>query len=178
MITSQCGPYCQHADETELHILWKCTEWAAARDPHIANVHAMAAKVLDLPPFDKWPPRLKISGLLPEIEPPVNRQVEQHELPFIQALHAMFVAILVVRTLRDQQAAKLFPTVRPQARSAYPYHQLVGPMPPPPPHPSHDKGCENAAHVRVLEASRHEYVGGLCTHGVVLKRYVPHTVQQ
>ena len=44
--------------------------------------------------------------------------------------------------------------------------------------PKHDKGCENAAHVRVLEASGHENVGGLCTHGVVLKRYAPHTVQQ
>ena len=44
--------------------------------------------------------------------------------------------------------------------------------------PKHDKGSENAAHVRVLEASRHENVGGLCTHGVVLKMYAPHTVQQ
>ena len=44
--------------------------------------------------------------------------------------------------------------------------------------PKHDKGSENAAHVRVLEAGRHENVGGLCTHGVVLKRYAPHTVQQ
>ena len=44
--------------------------------------------------------------------------------------------------------------------------------------PKHDKGSENAAHVRVLEASRHENVGGTCTHGVVLKRYAPHTVQQ
>ena len=84
-----------------------------------------AAKVPDLPPFDKWPPCLKISGLLLEIEPPVQRQVEQHELPFRQALRAMFVAILAARKLRDQQAPKLFPTVRPQARSAYPYHRLV-----------------------------------------------------
>ena len=44
--------------------------------------------------------------------------------------------------------------------------------------PKHDKRSENAAHVRVLEAGRHENVGGLCTHGVVLKRYAPHTVQQ
>ena len=44
--------------------------------------------------------------------------------------------------------------------------------------PKHDKGCENAAHVRALEAGEHENVGGLCTHGVVLKRYAPHTVQQ
>ena len=44
--------------------------------------------------------------------------------------------------------------------------------------PQHDKGCENAAHVRVWEASGHDNVGGLCTHGVVLKRYAPHTVRQ
>ena len=44
--------------------------------------------------------------------------------------------------------------------------------------PKHDKGSENAPHVRVLEASRHENVGGLCTHGVVLKRNAPHTVHQ
>ena len=116
--------------ETEPHIFWECDEWAAARDLHIANVRALGAKVPDLPPFDRWPPCLKICSLLPEIEPLVNKQVEQHDLPFIQALHAMFVAILAVRKLRDQQAPKLFPTVCPQARSAHPYHQLVGPMPP------------------------------------------------
>ena len=132
MITTQYCPYCKPADETELRILWECAEWAAAKDLHIANVRALAAKVPDLPPYDRWPPCLKISGLLPEIEPPVNKQVEQHDLPFIQALRAMFVAILAARKLRDQQTPKLFPTVRPQARSAYPYHQLVGPMPPPP----------------------------------------------
>ena len=44
--------------------------------------------------------------------------------------------------------------------------------------PEHDKGSENAARVRVLGASRHGNVGGQCTHGVVLKRYAPHTVQQ
>ena len=44
--------------------------------------------------------------------------------------------------------------------------------------PKHDKGSENAAQVRVLDASGHANVGGLCTHGVVLKRYAPHIVQQ
>ena len=109
--TSQCYPYCQQADEKGLHIVWECTEWAAARDPHLANVHALAAKVSELPPFDKWPRCLKISGLLPEIEPPVNRQVEQHDLPFIQALHVMFVWVPAARKLRDQQTPNLFPTL-------------------------------------------------------------------
>ena len=39
--------------------------------------------------------------------------------------------------------------------------------------PEHDRGSESAAHVRVLGASRHGYVGGQCTHGVVMKRYAP-----
>ena len=44
--------------------------------------------------------------------------------------------------------------------------------------PERDRGSENAAHVRVLGASRYGSVGGQCTHGVVLKRNEPHTVQQ
>ena len=44
--------------------------------------------------------------------------------------------------------------------------------------PEHDRGSENEAHVRVKGASRHGNKGGQCTHGVVLKRYAPHTVQQ
>ena len=43
--------------------------------------------------------------------------------------------------------------------------------------PEHDRGSENAAHVRVLGASRHGYVGRQCTHGVVLKK-VCATIQQ
>ena len=150
MITSQCCPYCQQADETEEHTLWACAKWAAARDLHIANVRALAAKVPDLPPFDRWPPCLKIGGLLPDIEPPVNTQLEQHDLPFIQVLHAMFVASLAARKLRDQQAPKLFPTMCSQARSAYPYHQMVGPMPPPPPNkvPSQGGFDTPAAHAQ------------------------------
>ena len=44
--------------------------------------------------------------------------------------------------------------------------------------PKHDKSRENAAHVRALDASGHDIVGCLCTRGVVLTRYAPHTVQQ
>ena len=44
--------------------------------------------------------------------------------------------------------------------------------------PEHDKGSENAAHVRVKGASRHGNVGGQNTQGVRLKRYAPHTEQQ
>ena len=51
MITSQCCPYYQQADEIKLHILWECREWCAALDLHLANIHALAAKVPELPPF-------------------------------------------------------------------------------------------------------------------------------
>ena len=44
--------------------------------------------------------------------------------------------------------------------------------------PEQDRVSENAVHVRVLRASRHGNVGGQCTHGVVVKRYAPHKVQQ
>ena len=44
--------------------------------------------------------------------------------------------------------------------------------------PKHGKGRENAARERALNTSVHENVGGLCTHGVVLKRYVIHIVRQ
>ena len=44
--------------------------------------------------------------------------------------------------------------------------------------PKHGKGRENAAHEWASDASGHESMGGLCTHGVVLKRYAPHTLQQ
>ena len=56
-------------------------------------------------------------------------------LPFICALHVMFVSVLAARKLRDQQTPKHSPTVRPQTLSAYPYHKLAGPMPNPPPPP-------------------------------------------
>ena len=133
MISSPCCPYCQQVDETEQHILWECIECAAARDLHIAHVRALAAKVPNLPPFDRWPPCLKISGLLPEIEPRVNRQVEPHDLPFIQSLRAMFVAMLAARKPRDQQAPKFFPTGARRRAEHIPTISWWAPCPPPPP---------------------------------------------
>ena len=39
------------------------------------------------PPLTAWPPCLKISGVAPDLPAPINRQVEQHDLPFILALN-------------------------------------------------------------------------------------------
>ena len=92
------------------------------------------------------------------------------------------------------------PTSVPQSdqrdEAAISHHICRGLEPPPPPAPSiaplerrrdtslrvgkpkHGEGRENAVHERALNTSGHESVGGLCTHGVVLKRHAPHTVRQ
>ena len=67
LITSPLCPYRKATDETEEHILWHCTAWAQAWDTHIQQVHALAAKIPELPPFPAWPPCLKISGLAPDL---------------------------------------------------------------------------------------------------------------
>ena len=72
MIASPQCPYCRSPDETERNILWECPQWATTRDLH-KHVLAPAGKVAELPPFDSWPPCLKLSGLLPEVEAQVNR---------------------------------------------------------------------------------------------------------
>ena len=51
LITSPLCPYSKATDETEEHILWHCTKWSQARDTHIQQVHALAAKIPELPPF-------------------------------------------------------------------------------------------------------------------------------
>ena len=61
--------------------------------------------------------------------PPINRQVEQHDLPFILALRAMFVSVLAAQKIHDQKSPKLFPKVRADSARAYPCQQLVGPLP-------------------------------------------------
>ena len=44
--------------------------------------------------------------------------------------------------------------------------------------PKHNCVCESASHVRMSEAGRHENVGSMRMHGVELKWYALHTVQQ
>ena len=98
---------------------------------HIQQVHTLAAKIPELPPFAPWPPCLKISGLVPDLPAPINRQVEQHDLPFILALHTMFVSVLAARKIHDKNSPKLFSKVRADLARAYTCQQLVGPLPRP-----------------------------------------------
>ena len=72
---------------------------------------------------------LENQRLLPEIEPPVNSQVEQHDLPFIQALHAMFVAILAARKVGTQT----LPHGAPASAQRISLPSAGGPHAPPPP---------------------------------------------
>ena len=97
LITSPLYLYCKATDETEEHILLHCKAWSHACDTHIQQVHALAAKIPQLHPFLAWSPCLKISGLAPDLPAPINRQVEEHALPFILALHTMFVSVLAAR---------------------------------------------------------------------------------
>ena len=108
-----------------------CTAWAQARDAHIQQVHTLVAKIPELPLFTAWPPCLKIIGLAPNLPAPINRQVEQHNLPFILALHTMFISVLVAQKIHDQKTPKLFPKARADSARAYPCQQLVGPLPRP-----------------------------------------------
>ena len=99
MITSPLCPYCQQETETEEHILSHCSSWSFARDPHKPHVLRLTDKIPELPPLCSWPPCLKLCGLAPELPAPVNRQVGQHNLPFLSALHTMYVAVLAARKL-------------------------------------------------------------------------------
>ena len=60
---------------------------------------------------------------------PVNRQERNISLEFLQAIHAMYVAILAARKIRDEQAPMLFPSARHARQTGYPYQQLIGPVP-------------------------------------------------
>ena len=60
---------------------------------------------------------------------PVNRQERNTSLEFLQAIHAMYVAILAARKIRDEQAPMLFPSARHVRQTGYPYQQLIGPVP-------------------------------------------------
>ena len=105
-------------------------------------------------------------------------------------LHSVFFALMVGSPTHPPLLARvLLPPTHHTGRCPAP-----PPHPPPPPtgsplshrldtssrveQPKHDWGCESAAHVRKTEASRHESVGSMRMHGVEMKWYAPHAVQQ
>ena len=132
LITSPLCPYCKATDETEEHILWHCTAWAQARDTHIQQSACTRSKNPGASPLSGVAPLPQNHELSPGPPAPINRQVEQHDLPFIPALHTMFVSVLAARKKHHQNTPRLFPKARVDSARAYPCQQLVGPLPRPP----------------------------------------------
>ena len=126
--TSDC-PFCSKAAETEQHIFWSCEAWHNIRDSHSPNIEHLAQQFLGLERSAHWPPCLLTCGLAPDMPLPVNRQDRNTSVEFLQAIHAMYVAILAARKIRDEQAPMLFPSARHVRQTGYPYQQLIGPVP-------------------------------------------------
>ena len=126
--TSDC-PFCGKAAETEQHIFWSCEAWHSIRDSRSPNIEHLAQQFPGLERTAHWPPCLLTCGLAPDMPLPVNRQERNTSLEFLQAIHAMYVAILAARKIRDEQAPMLFPSARHVRQTGYPYQQLIGPVP-------------------------------------------------
>ena len=126
--SSDC-PFCGKAAEIEQHIFWSCEAWQTIRDSHTPSIEHLAQQFPGLERTAHWPPCLLTCGLAPDISLPVNRQERNTSLEFFQAIHAMYVAILAARKIRDEQARMLFPSARHVRQTGYPYQQLTGPVP-------------------------------------------------
>ena len=65
-------PSCKAADETEEHIPSDCTAWSHTRDTRTQQVHALVAKMPELPPTPSWypPPPASKSAALPRMSQP------------------------------------------------------------------------------------------------------------
>ena len=63
----------------------------------------LAHKIPELPSFPHRP--------VADLPATRNRQVKQHDLPFMQALHTMYVSVLAARKVQYQQSPKVFPRV-------------------------------------------------------------------
>ena len=102
---------------------------AQHRDPHSPNIEHLAQQLPGLERTAHWPPCLLACGLAPDMPLPVNRQERNTSLEFLQAIPAMYVAILAARKIRDEQAPVLFPLARHVTQTGYLYQQLIGPVP-------------------------------------------------
>ena len=114
------------AAETGQHIFWSCEAWHNIRDSHSPNIEHLARQFPGPERTAHWPPCLLMCGLAPDMPLPVNRQERNTSLEFLQAIHAMYVAILAARKIRDEQAHMLFPSARHVRQTGYPYQQLIG----------------------------------------------------
>ena len=63
--TSTCPICSTGVPEDEEHLLWRCSAWAQARDPFIADV-MLLANGLRLGSLRDWPPCLRLCGIMPD----------------------------------------------------------------------------------------------------------------
>ena len=126
-------PHCGAAHEDEVHILWDCPEWEAARAEWRPWLMEALEGLPQLGPPPQWPPCLRRAGLMPLL---LSRGMERALLDeFLYRLYGMYLAVLAARIAAGQgnpegPGGALFPEApRPRPRHSFPWSDLVGPLP-------------------------------------------------
>ena len=144
-------PRCPHGGaptETDEHMLWACPSSEPARAAWRPLVEAAACPLPTLAVPSAWPACLRSVGLLPLALVPDNDALQLAK-DLLYRLYGMFLAVLAARKTaldaaqqRGDHRATVFGPARgraPDARAAYPWHQLgAGPLPMPPARPPLD----------------------------------------
>ena len=141
-------PHCGAPTETDEHMLWSCPSWEPARAAWRPLVEAAARPLPTLAVPSAWPACLRSAGLLPLALVP-DSDALQLAKDLLYRLYGMFLAVLAARKTaldaaeqRGDQRSTVFGPARgraPDARAAYPWHQLgAGPLPRPPARPPLD----------------------------------------
>ena len=141
-------PHCGAPAETDEHMLWACPSWEPARAAWRPLVEAAARPLPTLAVPSAWLACLRSTGLLPLALVPDNDALQLAKDPLYR-LYGMFLAVLVARKTaldaaqqRGDHRSTVFGPARgraPDARAAYPWHQLgAGPLPRPPARPPLD----------------------------------------
>ena len=129
-------------------MLWACPSWEPARAAWRPLVEAAARPLPTLAVPSAWPACLRSAGLLPLALVPDNDALQLAK-DLLYRLYGMFLAVLAARKTaldaaqqRGDQCSTVFGPARgraPDARTAYPWHQLgAGPLPMPPARPPLD----------------------------------------
>ena len=141
-------PHCGAPAETDEHMLWACPSWEPARAAWRPLVEAAARPLPTLAVPSAWPACLRSAGLLPLALVPDNGALQLAK-DLLYRLYGMFLAVLAARKTaldaaqqRGDHRSTVFGPARgqvPDARAAYPWHQLgAGPLPRPPARPPLD----------------------------------------
>ena len=141
-------PHCGAPAETDEHMPWACPSWEPARAAWRPLVEAAARPLPTLAVPSAWPACLRSAGLLPLALVPDNDALQLAK-DLLYRLYGMFLAVLAARKTaldaaqqRGDHRSTVFGPARgraPDARAAYPWHQLgAGPLPRPPARPPLD----------------------------------------